>query len=360
MQTLVCRQYRQEWGVTYPQSLRIVRIGGNFASSFREYLGFVRQVLARGNAEAAFFVGHDMHGLFPARILATRYRRPLVYHCHDFVEAGRKLTTGTATVKLLERFIARTANLVIVPDRDRAKIVAKQLKLRRFPLIVANAARQCPNPAENVLSMALSERGKHWTHAVLRQGGIGIGHSVEATLKSIPDWDSHDWGFVLLGPVPNAYRTIITELAASLGVSDRFALLPQVKYDDVSKFTVGAALGHALYDPIHINNRFIITASNKIMEYMAAGIPLLLPGTPESHTFLAKYPCGITAMPNEPKSIAKAVNTILKNPATARQMGQVSVNAFKDEFNYRYQFAPALEQFQEFAGCKSWAEQHDV
>jgi glycosyltransferase involved in cell wall biosynthesis len=331
------------WGISYPQAVRLHRIDTRGGSSWREYLGFITRALRSADPSTAIFIGHDMHGLLPARLLATRYRRPLVYHCHDFTELSRPLTFGSAVVQRFERRFARTADLVIVPDGDRGRVIEAELRLQRPPLIIANSPLVSHRGTGGALRAVLTAIGYNFEQILFRQGRIGAGHGIEATIRSLPLWNSRRWGFVIMGLGDPVYAEQMTSLASALGVSDQFVILPPVGYNRVPEFTVDATVGHALYDPIHINNIHITTASNKIMEYMAAGLPLLASNSPGLRSFIEHYQCGILADEQVPDSIAAAINELMAAPERQRMMGAAAADAFMKVFCYERQFAPALE-----------------
>ena len=139
---------------------------------------------------------------------------------------------------------------------------------------------------------------------------------------------------------------MLAQLARELDIEDQLTFLPPVSYDKVLRLTPGADVGHALYEPIHINNRFITTASNKIMEYMAAGLPILVSDRSALRAFVDRYECGLTAKESSPESIARAVNALQGDPGLARRLGSAGQRAFQEEFNYERQFAPVLEAFE--------------
>ena len=337
-----CRFTGDDLMVTLPERVNIVRIDNRGVGSWREYMGFVWEVLRKASGDACLFVGHDMHGFLPAWLLSRRYRRPLVYHCHDFAE---NVKGSGRFVKDFERFFARTADLVVVPDAERGKEIARTLALRHSPLIVANAPlRQSQASGEGLLH-ALAARGRQYQRILLRQGRIGPGHAIESTIRSIPLWASREWGLVLVGIGEPEYLAMLARLASELEVAEQLTILPPVSYDEVLRLTPGADVGHALYDPIHINNLHITTASNKIMEYMAAGLPLLVSDRPSLRAFVDRYECGLTADESSPESVAAAANTLLGEPDLACRLGAAGARAGEEEFNYKRQFAPVLEAF---------------
>jgi glycosyltransferase involved in cell wall biosynthesis len=340
---ILCRSDAQNWNVSYPSGVRVTRIGNRKQSSWLEYLSFVVTVLREASPKAVLFIGHDMHGLLPARLLSMRYGRPTVYHCHDFADKKRALPLGSRLVRKFEQHFARSAELVIVPDADRAKVIARELRLKKEPLVVANAPLSRPAVVSGALREAITKNNRHFAKIVLRQGRIGVGHSIEATLHSIPLWLNQDWGFVVMGTGEASYVSKLNQIARDLGVENQFLVLPPVGYDQVHEFTLDANIGHALYDPIHINNEFIATASNKIMEYMEAGIPLLVSDTPPLTKLLGRHGCGLSADEKSPMSIAAAVNALLSDQKRAHQMGGAARQAFEQEFCYERQFAPVID-----------------
>ena len=75
----------------------------------------------------------------------------------------------------------------------------------------------------------------------------------------------------------------------------------------MSQFTSGADLGHALYETVNVNHRFFALASDKIMEYMAAGLPMLLSESSGSRMLLSNHNIGIAAQNASVESIAAGV-----------------------------------------------------
>ena len=352
---LFCREDGGQWRVSYPAGARVRRIDTRAGSSWREYCGFVAQVVRRAEKNAALFIGHDMHGLLPARLLASRYHRPLVYHCHDYAERHCPLPMGSRLVRVFQQAFARTADLVLVPDAQRGAFMASELHLKQPPLVVANAPLTRPTADGKTLRQVLDQRGLAVERIVFRQGRIGAGHAIEVTLRSMPLWANKSWGFVVMGIAEPAYLDRLEALAQALGVEQRFVVLPPVGYDQVAQFTPGADLGHALYEPVHINNVHITTASNKIMEYMAAGLPLLVSDTPALRALVEQYECGVAADHNRPESVAAAVNCLLDDPVRARQMGAAAARAFEQVFCYERQFAPALDAIRALINGKTHA-----
>lgn len=334
-----------------PPTCQIKRIGKKSGSSWRDYLAFVWDVMARTDHGTDLFWGHDMHGLLPARMMATMRRKPLVYQSHELVVSNENLGSGGRLVFAFQRRFARTADLIVTPDRQRAAVMQVKLGLTDPPLVAANAPLSRPANDDGRLRRAVAAQNPEIEQIVLRQGNIGPGHAVEATIKSMPYWRSKGWGLVLLGPIKADYVDHLRRRAQEMGALSRLLFLPPVPYGEVMGFTIGADVGHALYEAVDDNNRLSGTASNKLLEYMASALPLLVSDRPGLRALVERHDCGLTADESDPASIAAAVNVLLGDPARARQMGANAARAFEEEFRFDRQFAPVLAALEELVHC---------
>lgn len=343
---LYCRGDRKNWNVAYPNDAKIARIAAEpAAGSWREYLGFVSRAVRQGNRESSFFVGHDMHGFVPAYLLAVRHRRPLLYCCYDYTENGFGLNFGSRIVKSFQSRFARRADIVTVPDIGLAGLLKRDLRLQKDPLVVANSPIKRATEG-GALHRELAARQRTFGKIIFRQGRVGPGHGIEATIRSIPLWKRQDWGFVVMGIADAAFVESVQRLAVEVGVQDRFVVLPPVSYDTLAQFTPDADLGHALYEPVHVNNQNISGAC-KVHEYMAAGVPLLVSRQPTLRSLIEKYECGLAADENSSESIAASVNSLLCDDKFARRLGDAGRRAFQEVFCYERQLAPLLKQIEE-------------
>lgn len=347
---ILAREDYGKWGVEYPESARIVRVDSRGQGSWGEFFGYLKQCHGAARSDAALFWGHDMHGLMAARLLGWRYRRPVLYQCHEYIGRMDRLTLGSRMVRGFEQRFARTSSLVIAPDQDRATAMSRELNLLVAPVVAANAPRLTSRSRSDRLRAALTQAGKPWEKIVFRQGRIGPGHAIENTVRSIPGWKNSRWGFAVMGVVDEPFRAHILALARTLGVEQQFHILPPVGYDQVGDFTAGADVGHGLYEPINFTNLHYTTSSNKIMEYMAAGLPLLVSDTERLRELVALWRCGVTAKEGVPEEIAKGVNQLLADEAQCWLRGEAGRRAFEERYCFDRQFAPVMQRMRALTG----------
>lgn len=330
-------------GITYPPEIRPHRVRRRGLHPALAYPWFCGMALLAGTWRPALVMAHNAHALLPAWLIARAHRVPLVYQNHEFVDAGECLSSRARLVRWVERRLARRAVLVILPDRERAEIVRTQLRLTRAPVVVANAPPFRPRMGGDALRAALAARGMRFERIVFRHGVVGPGHGIDATIRSMPHWQSERWGFVLMGPGPAEARMRFQALARSLGVERRFVILPPAPYDSVPEFVAGADVGHALYEPVGVNWRTNTTASNKLLEFLAGGVPVLAADYPATARLLREYGCGVTAPPEDPVAIAAAVNTLLTNEEHRMAMARAAYRLHARELHFERQFAPVAE-----------------
>jgi glycosyltransferase involved in cell wall biosynthesis len=84
-------------------------------------------------------------------------------------------------------------------------------------------------------------------------------------------------------------------------------------------------------------------ASNKVFDYLACGLALLVheaPGWQESLSF------GLACDPADADSIARALRYFCEHPAEMRAMGERGRQRILEQWNYETHFSPVLEMIE--------------
>lgn len=278
------------------------------------------------------------------RALLTRR----VVHLHEslaFETVGRSTRISTRYVM---RRLAR-ADLVIVPDAHRAKMLRSACGLSKEPLVVMNCPLLIPKLPASKLLPALQERGIVTSNIALYQGAIGPDHYLETSISSMSRWP-HDAVFVIVGSAREEYRRQLQEHAAALGVAERVIWLGRIPYRDLFSYTVGAAVGLSFLKSTTENFRFSAGASNKRFEYAALGIAQVTNAGPGTEEIFGRP--GIASLLDkiDPQSVGDAVGALLSDTNRRAEMGQRARLAHLTINNYERQFLPALEQLESWLG----------
>ena len=125
---------------------------------------------------------------------------------------------------------------------------------------------------------------------------------------------------------------VLERSARELPGWDRVDFLPQRPHSSVIGELHGARAGLVLLRPLP--NHFDAIRSNKLFEYMAAGIPVIASDLPEWRRIVAGTGCGLVADPLDPAAIAGAIERLLTDPAEAESMGRRGRAAVARELNW--------------------------
>jgi glycosyltransferase involved in cell wall biosynthesis len=78
------------------------------------------------------------------------------------------------------------------------------------------------------------------------------------------------------------------------------------------------------------------SSSNKLFEYMAAGLPVIASDLHFAREVIERHRCGLlVSPPTDPQALAAAIGWILAHPEEADLMGQAGRRAVEDEYSWK-------------------------
>jgi glycosyltransferase involved in cell wall biosynthesis len=268
-----------------------------------------------------------------------------IVHLHEIPD--KRLYSGSIVSKVAIRYMLsalKRADLIIVPDEDRAAYTMKTANLERLPMVVSN----CP-PSK--LLPWLSERGISTNRIVHFQGSIGAERGLKRVIASMRYWPT-DAIFVIVGDGSTALQQELRDQAARENVSKRVFFVGRVPYDDVISFAMGATLGITLMEPINNNWRFGAGASNKRFEYAAVGIPQVT-NTGAGMQRVFETP-GIAMLVDiaDTEMIGKTIARLLLEPTLSSEIGERARALHLSRYNYEAQFAPVAQRIRDWLSAR--------
>ena len=120
--------------------------------------------------------------------------------------------------------------------------------------------------------------------------------------------------------------------ARELPGGDKVDLIPAGPRPAVVEELLNARAGLILLHPLP--NHHDAIRSNKLFEYMAAGLPVIASDLPRWREIVRGVDCGLVVDPLDPAAIAAAIEHLLVNPEQAEAMGRRGREAVCDQFNW--------------------------
>jgi glycosyltransferase involved in cell wall biosynthesis len=316
---------------------RLTAAQGGIAAYAREYGSAARSV-ARGvrtlSADRPFAVIHVANPpdlmFAAARVGAARTGARLIFDHHDLFPELLELRYGRSgslgrLARWIERYALRRADVVVVPNTSYRQIALD--RGRRAPedvFVVRNAPdsarfqRVDPDPG--------LRRGRE--HLVTYLGVMGPQDGIDHALHALARLsDREDWQAVFMGD--GMVRPAMEALAVELGLRDRVDFTGHVGDETIIRVLSTADVGLAPDPSNPFNDQ---STMNKILEYMALGVPTVAYDLPEAR--LSAGDAALYASAGTPESLADSISTLLDDPARRTEMGRVGRERMADELSW--------------------------
>jgi glycosyltransferase involved in cell wall biosynthesis len=271
--------------------------------------------------------------------------RPFAYHCHDLNTAliglraahaagarwvcdfhewsSENVTWNAANAawephepakaalfRWAERVCLRRADAVVTVNRSIARELEQMVGAERGRVTVIrniprlDLAATCAYPPLKVQFGIPAER-----FVVLYQGGTGPTRLLEPVIEALAV--AAKVTLVIRGPSLDLFGAEYRRIAEAAGVSGRLVLADAVPSCDVVAAARGADAG--LWTLPNLSRNFFYALPNKIFEYLASGLPLLVANFPEPKGIVDELRVGLAFDPYDSASIAGQMNRLAED-----------------------------------------------
>jgi glycosyltransferase involved in cell wall biosynthesis len=298
----------------------------NYIFWFIKYLEFVKKAIHKGKKLKPDIVHcHDLNTLIIGTILKKKLKIPLVYDSHELY-LDRNFPKPVHVIwKTIERYGIRRADKVFVENPSRGLILEKRYGIHgTIPL--RNCQQLKVYSRTDVLKRKLELGSKE--RIVLYQGIVTKARGMDTLLEMmnfLPDFVH----LVILGD--GAYFNVIKDYIDNKNLR-RIHLLGQIPLHDLPSYTASADIGISLIQNINKNHYYAL--SNKIFEYMSAGLPVVFSDFPEMRRVITEEQVGLVVDETNPDKAAQAVMTILNNPDLYNRMSRNAIKAVQEKYNW--------------------------
>ncbi|MDQ3740251.1 MAG: glycosyltransferase [Actinomycetota bacterium] len=264
-----------------------------------------RQVL---RTRARIYHSHNVE-IAPAVWLAAKLRRAtLIYDAHELYHepeaAGLRPRIEGFVWAAIERLMMRSADAVITTNRSRADVLERAYG--RDDLVVLGNVPARRDEFEPIDPGYPAGKRILLYQGIISAEGRAFRETMEA-LAGLPD-DVH---FVIIGFAREERLQMIRDWARELGIEERVHLLPPRPFDELVGTAALADVGLVPIYPSTLNN--YLGDTNKIFEYLMAGIPVVASDLPEIHRVATDGTprVGEVFDPHSAESVKRAIESVL-------------------------------------------------
>ena len=229
----------------------------------------------------------------------------------------------------LERFVVRRADaLLAVVEESRDRLVQVGAPPDRVEVV-------CNTPTMariQAMATAAEHRGRSTSSIRLVYLGL-LGHSrgIDVTLEALRELEGSglDVHFDVIGGL--AGDADYPAHAAALGIAHRVTFHGHMPYEAALRVVAAGDVGIV---PHHATEHWRTTIPNKLFDYMAAGVPVLVSDAPPTKRIVEQTGCGLVFADRDPKDLARCIAKLM-DPDTRRRMGRAGQHAVDAQFNWQ-------------------------
>ena len=202
--------------------------------------------------------------------------------------------------------VINTAEVVFMPEYNRAAIYRVWFNLKKFPVILPNKPEIVANDEE---LEAIKEKHKEKLKEIekykiiIYQGSIQKKRDLTSIIKAVKELGG-DYRLVIMG----RYNKTLEEYRS---IDNQLIHIDFVPAPEHLAYTSKAYIGVLSYDPYSLNNAFC--APNKIFEYSKFGIPLICNELPGLKGVLDTYKTGKAIDIDDVEDIKRTITEIEAN-----------------------------------------------
>lgn len=275
---------------------------------------------------------NDYNALVPAFRAAKILGCKLVYDSHEVcVENDFAKRFPGAFIRYMrwnERRMCRRVDQMVCVSHAAADYFVETYGIAK-PMVITNCAlaREAITSEEKNIGFEILNHGQFYA-------GRGYDLMVEAAplLKDLPEIRLAMRGF---GVIEEQLRQRKEELGA-----DNVVFYPKVLVQELIPQAARSHVGVAITEPICLN--FKLSVSNKLFEYAAAGLPVIMSDIPEHRYLNEKYDFGIILPEITTEAFAEAVRTLYTDKALYERLAKNAMKLSR-QVNWEAEFSRLIK-----------------
>lgn len=305
----------------------------------------LRMIKVGRKTNADIYHANDLNTMPQAYACAKLFRlkknrKKIVYDSHEVQTSRTGYGKGIYTI---EKFFIKKADKIFCENNTRAQYMADLYKMD-LPTPVYNYPEYFDLKQTEPVDLRRELDIPDDCPILLYQGGIQYGRGLDVLVKAIP----HIKKGIVVFIGDGKFKPELLKLIKQYGVESRVRLMGMVPMAELSGYTLNAYLGFQILNNVCFNH--YSAASNKLFEYIMAGVPVIAADFPEFRNVIKNHKVGLLVDSHDYKSIADAVNYLVDNGGFRDMLSQncyeaakkLNWNTHEDEFIGEYEKIEAV------------------
>ena len=332
----------------YPGNVRLIKIGKqisvlesekkNLIGKLYSFLSFTSVLFKQMKSKStAILLIYDAIPLFSLHLMRKFISKNKIiwYHNHDMPNTHqvRKYSIGWFASKY-EFEEMKKIDYFSLPSDDRLvyypnwKDMSRYLSIPNYPSLKVYR--------NNEVSKFINDEIR-----IIFQGTIGEEHALEELISILKEKvGGKNLRLILKGGVRPHYKKLLSDHAEKFGVTDRIEWVGLGAYCELPPLTLTCHIGIAIYMGTDKVRLTLGTASNKIYEYAASGLPVILYDNNQFRKHLESYNWAYFTDGTAP-SLIKCLEAIFND---YNNLSNEARKSFEDKLNFEKSFSKVISR----------------
>lgn len=261
---------------------------------------------------------HDVNTLPTAWLVRIITGAQLIYDAHEISTSREGYAGLKKIVARVEGFLLPRASAVITTTDTRAKYLARLYNVKR-PFVLQNRPRHFICSKTRILyeKLGLTEQRP----ILLYQGGLQSGRGLEKLIRCTKHLQP--CYVVLIGG--GRLTAKLMHIRDELGLQNTVHFIPTVALSELPQYTAGADIAVQPIENTCFNH--FSTDSNKLFEYIIAGVPTVATNFPEIRKVISKYQTGLLVPAGNDEALIESLNKLICDTLLRQSLAENSKKA---------------------------------
>ena len=311
---------------------KVVKVGGNFLDYPMIPHAWDEALIQRGKYyRPDLVIAHDLPQLFAGAAIKKALKIPLIYDTHEIYSIISSLTDKEKDfLRTREQTFIRKCDVVIAVNPFAAEWFEKEYKIKVHS--ITNATDLPEGFDLNKKYNRIREKLKLGKDVKILsyQGWFSLdGRGLQELIEAMKDVRK-DVHLTMMGYGDFEY---FQKLIDKHGVADRVHLMEGVPWQELLWWSASADVGIVPYQAVDYNH--LICSPNKVFEFIAVRLPMLVNDLPYLNLVTEKTGFGIARKMTNPSEMSKAINEMFDEKLGHIAKAKANLNAKAEDWEWK-------------------------